>query len=95
MPEQYAKNGTVNIGARTSISFSSLVGRHKKTTLPDPDGGGPLTASVRTYTYDSANRLLTETDALRNVTTIQYDNLGRRCLTRPADGHAYPAEAHI
>jgi RHS repeat-associated protein len=47
------------------------------TTLPDPDGPGPLTAPVTRTGYDSANRKVSMTDPLLRVTQYAYDSLDR------------------
>ncbi|MEQ8786495.1 MAG: Calx-beta domain-containing protein [Pirellulaceae bacterium] len=63
-----------------------VLGRRTSVTLPDPDGtGGPLEAPQTTYTYDLVGNLLTETDALDNVTTYAYDDLYRLVLVTQAD----------
>ncbi|WP_186767835.1 choice-of-anchor D domain-containing protein [Blastopirellula retiformator] len=51
--------------------------RRTSVTQADPDGTGPLTAPVSSTTYDDAGNVLTETDALGNVTSYQYDALNR------------------
>ena len=58
--------------------------RRLSTTLPDPDGAGGQSAPVSSTTYDDAGNVLTQTDALGNVTTYEYDNLNRRIkITSP------------
>ncbi|WP_233198707.1 MULTISPECIES: RHS repeat-associated core domain-containing protein [Pirellulaceae] len=51
--------------------------RRTSVTLPDPDGVGGQSAPVSSTTYDDAGNVLTETDALGNVTTYEYDDLNR------------------
>ncbi|MEW4454588.1 RHS repeat-associated core domain-containing protein [Bremerella sp. JC817] len=51
--------------------------RRTSTTLPDPDGVGGASAPVSSVTYDDAGNVLTETDALGNVTAYEYDALNR------------------
>ncbi|MEW4566205.1 RHS repeat-associated core domain-containing protein [Bremerella sp. JC770] len=75
--------------------------RRLTTTLPDPDGAGGQTAPVSSTTYDDAGNVLTETDALGNVTAYEYDALNRvieitspdpdgaGALTSPVTEYAY------
>jgi RHS repeat-associated protein len=49
----------------------------------DPDGAGPLTSPVTTYTFDAASQLVSTTDPLGRTTTYEYDDLGR--LTKRTD----------
>src|SRR6185312_15347965 len=50
-------------------------------TAPDPDGAGPLSASVTSFGYNAAGERTTVTDGLGNVTTTAYDADGdnKRC----------------
>jgi YD repeat-containing protein len=58
--------------------------RLKKVTEADPDGTGPLTSPVTTYTYNDANELVTVTDPRGFVTTYTYDGLSRlKTVTSP------------
>jgi YD repeat-containing protein len=45
-------------------------------TLPDPDGGGGVTASVTSYTLDRLDRVTRITDALSGQTNFTYDAAG-------------------
>lgn len=60
----------------TSYTYDAR-GRRTGTTLPDPDGTGPLVAPTLSWSFDDANRLSSETDARGSVTSYSYDNLGR------------------
>jgi RHS repeat-associated protein len=60
-------------------------GRSTSTTLPDPDGGGSLTAPVYATTYDNLSRVLTETDPLSQVTTYAYNVPARTTTTTLPD----------
>jgi len=59
--------------------------RLTSTTLPDPDGGGSLTAPVYGTTYDNLSRVLTETDPLSQVTTYAYNVPARTVTTTLPD----------
>ncbi|EAQ79300.1 Calx-beta domain-containing protein [Blastopirellula marina] len=75
--------------------------RRTSVTQADPDGAGPQTAPVSSTTYDDAGNVLTETDALGNVTSYEYDALNRvveitspdpdgaGALTSPVTGYEY------
>ena len=52
---------------------------HKK-SMKDPDMG------YWTYTYDALGQLKSQTDAKKQVTTIEYDQLGRKISETNADG---------
>jgi len=52
-------------------------GELTSTTLPDPDGAGPLTSPVWSFTYDANADKLTQTDPLGRVTSWAYDEMGR------------------
>jgi YD repeat-containing protein len=53
-------------------------------TAPDPDGSGPLTASVTTTAYTIYSQVASTTDALNGVTSFQYDVAGNQIrLTDP------------
>jgi YD repeat-containing protein len=46
-------------------------------TLPDPDGAGPLTSPIWSWTYDADARKLTETDPMNRVSSWAWDKLSR------------------
>lgn len=62
----------------TSIAHDGS-GRVSSITQPDPDGAGPQSAPVTSFTYDTtiASQLVTITDPRSKVTEIDYDFTGR------------------
>lgn len=85
------------LGRVTTYGHDNL-GRQTSITLPDPDGPtNPLTSPVISYTYDAADRLLTSTDPLGNITAYAYDNLDRLLsVTQPdPDGPGGPLTAPV
>ncbi len=76
---------TDELGRQTTYVVSATNGNTTSMTQPDPDGAGPLTAPVTSYTYDTSGNLLTETDPLGNVTTYAYDSLDRVTSETGAD----------
>ena len=70
----------------TTTTAYDAAGQVTSTTLPDPDGAGPLTSSVISYSYDSIGRTTSVTDSLGNVTTYAYDALHR--LTSETDAES-------
>ena len=60
----------------TTVDSYDLRGRLIQETKADPDGGGPQTAPVTSFTYDAAGNLTQMTDARGNVTTNVYDAVG-------------------
>ncbi|MGW4801509.1 DNRLRE domain-containing protein, partial [Nonomuraea sp. NPDC004297] len=71
---------------RTFTSAYDKADRLTSTTAPayTPPGGSPITSTVE-HAYDVAGQLITTTDPLDNVTTYQYDQLGRQVrVTDPA-----------
>lgn len=61
----------------STLSISS--GKLNSVTLPDPDGGGGLSAPVHSYSYDGTTNLLTQwTDALSNDTVYAYNSTSKR-----------------
>ncbi|WP_158265624.1 RHS repeat-associated core domain-containing protein [Blastopirellula marina] len=77
-------SATSTDGAYLSLSYSS--GRLSTATQQDPDGGGPLSAPVRTYTYDGNGRLSTRTGPGTLVTTYTYDSTGRLASVTESGG---------
>lgn len=59
-------------GNTTTSTFNAL-NELTKTTKPDPDGSGPLTASTTTYAYDAAGNKTGETDPDNHTTAYGYD----------------------
>jgi RHS repeat-associated protein len=60
----------------TNYTYDSA-GRLQKETLPDPDGGGPLTSPVIEHTYDQVGNELTMKDARGKIWTKAYDASNR------------------
>ena len=68
----------------SALTYSS--GKLTSVTLPDPDGGGALSAPVYTYGYDATTSLLNSfTDPRSNGTTFAYNSTSKRLsqITRP------------
>ncbi|WP_378526674.1 RHS repeat-associated core domain-containing protein [Nonomuraea angiospora] len=75
---------------RTFTSTFDKAGRVTSVTAPayTPPGGNPITSTVE-HAYDKAGQLISTTDPLDNVTTYDYDQLGRQVRVTnpaPADG---------
>ncbi|NJP98930.1 RHS repeat protein, partial [Nonomuraea sp. FMUSA5-5] len=75
---------------RTVTSVYDKADRLTSTTAPayTPPGGSALTSTVE-HAYDKAGQLISSTDPLGNVTTYDYDQLGRQVRVTdpaPADG---------
>lgn len=66
---------TDELGRVTTYVYDAL-DRLLSKTLPDPDGGGGLSAPVYTYEYDAAGRLAVETDPLGRDTIYTYNARG-------------------
>ncbi len=60
------------LGNQTNFEYN-FYGSVTKQTDPDPDGAGPLQRPITTYNYDSADRMLSKTDALNGTTVYTYD----------------------
>ena len=80
----------------TTRHFYDEAGQRTRTSLPDPDGAGPLPAVEYAMQYDDSGNLSSVTDHLDRVHDYQYDLFGR--MTRwdqpaPAPGEARPYEA--
>ncbi|MFN5297236.1 MAG: Ig-like domain-containing protein, partial [Planctomycetaceae bacterium] len=58
--------------ARKVTSTRDALGRLLTLTRPDPDGTGPLLAPVIRLAWDAANRLVSQTDPLGQVTQYRY-----------------------
>ncbi|MEA5534957.1 RHS repeat-associated core domain-containing protein [Crocosphaera sp. XPORK-15E] len=69
-------------GNRTEFEYDAL-NRLISITEADPDGNGPLTSPITTYTYDADGNLLTTTDPESSIITNEYDVLNR--LTKTTD----------
>ena len=79
----------------TSYDYDKL-GRLETITAPDPDGAGPLSSPLTSYTYDAAGNLESETDPLENVTSYDYDKLGRlETITAPDPDGAGPLSSPL
>lgn len=63
-------------GDRTTFEYNAL-NRLVKTIEADPDGNGPLTSPITTYSYDADGNLISTTDAVGNVNQNTYDKLNR------------------
>ncbi len=71
-----------------TVAYGYTSGRLTSVTLPDPDGAGPLTSPVWTYTYDGNGRLWQEIDPnLKTQVTNLYDpSTGRVSQQTDANG---------
>ena len=81
--KQYAYNGfseptqyTDPTGSITSFAYDTK-GNLTQLTEPDPDGPGPLTSPVFTYTYTPKGFLVSSTDPLNHTTSYSYDSRNR------------------
>ncbi len=72
-------------GKRTEYQYDAM-GQLVKTTTPDPDDGGPLSASVTTSVYDAAGNQTATVDALGRLTEYRYDARNRLTETIHPDG---------
>ena len=63
---------TDELGGVTSFGYD-VMGRLTSLTLPDPDGAGPQSAPVWTYTYCGCGSLTSMIDPLGNTTSYTYD----------------------
>ncbi|MCI0361774.1 MAG: hypothetical protein L0211_25085, partial [Planctomycetaceae bacterium] len=89
--------------SRVTTNEYDALGRLKKITQPDPDGGGPLAVPVTQFGYDAASRQTSVTDPLSNVTSYAYnffdqlttlteaDPDGAGSLTSPVTTYTYNA----
>lgn len=73
------------LGNVTSYTYDKL-GRVLTTTLPDPDGAGPLSAPVSTVAYDTLGQLTSFTGFDGGITTTVYDDLGQVTSVTYSDG---------
>jgi len=98
--DTYDKDGRVltttdEMGNVTTNVYNSR-GELTSTTLPDPDGTGPLTSPVWSFTYDNNGDKLTQTDPLGRVTSWAYDNMGRvSTVTLPDPDGAGPLTSPV
>ncbi|MCI0359337.1 MAG: hypothetical protein L0211_12735 [Planctomycetaceae bacterium] len=88
---QYVYNATTDLltqsidelGRTTDYAYDSL-GRLTLTTLPDPDGVGPLPRPTIAQVWNGNGRMTSETDPLGRVTSYTYAHHGRvTSMTRP------------
>lgn len=63
-------------GNRTTFEYDAL-NRLVKIIEADPDGNGPLTSPITTYSYDADGNLISTIDAVGNVNQNTYDKLNR------------------
>ncbi len=63
--------------ARDDLEYD-LANRQISSTLPDPDGSGPLASPEVSTTYDSFGNVTSTTDALNYTTDFEYDRLNRK-----------------
>jgi RHS repeat-associated protein len=77
-------SATDELGRVTSFTFDNL-DRLTSTTQPDPDGAGPLTAPMTSFTYNAVSDVLTQTDPLGRVASFNYDVLDRLTQTTLPD----------
>lgn len=61
----------------SQFSYDAL-GRKIREIQPDPDGSGPLTRPVTSWTYDADGNLLSLTDPRGSITSYTVDALGRK-----------------
>ncbi|MCR9197400.1 MAG: hypothetical protein NXI04_02035 [Planctomycetaceae bacterium] len=73
------------LGNVTSYTYDKL-GRVLTTTLPDPDGAGPLSAPVSTASYDTLGQLTSFTGFDGGITATVYDELGQVTSVTYPDG---------
>jgi RHS repeat-associated protein len=66
---------TDHLGKQTTYLYDDI-DRRTRTTLPDPDGTGPLTASVTNVVYNRQDKVYSQTDAQGGVTYFTYDDAG-------------------
>jgi YD repeat-containing protein len=71
-------------GATTAFAYDTA-GNLTGVTQPDPDGPGPLTSPVWTYTYTARGLVATATDPLNHTTTNGYDARDRLTQVTYAD----------
>ncbi len=74
-------SSTDELGRVTQYQYDSA-GRLIQQTDPDPDGSGPLSSPVTTYTYDAAGNLASQTDPLGRVTEYGYNDGQQTTTTR-------------
>lgn len=76
---------------RTEYVYDKL-NRLVKTIAPDPDGTGPLTSPITTFTYDAMGNLLSMVDPLLRETKYVYDSRGRLLETIYPNGGVEKSE---
>ncbi len=73
------------LGHRTEFVYDRM-NQLLKTIETDPDGIGPLTSPITTFTYDLDGHQKLVTDARNSATTNDYDIMGRLIKTTDAQG---------
>ena len=96
----YDKDGrvltTTDVMGNVTTNVYNSRGELTSTTLPDPDGAGPLTSPVWSFTYDAGGNKLTQTDPLNRVTSWTCDKLDRvATVTLPDPDGAGPLTAPV
>jgi RHS repeat-associated protein len=66
-----------DLNRSSQFSYDAL-GRKIREIQPDPDGSGPLTRPVTSWTYDADGNLLSLTDPRGFITSYTVDALGRK-----------------
>src|SRR5487761_1695027 len=89
------KTSEVNaLGGTTTWAYANTdVSQLTSMTLPDPDGGGPLTSPVWSYSYNTLGQRYQTTDPLSHVQTTSFDAAGDTLSVLDNLGHG-PAYAY-
>ncbi len=86
------------LGRRTAFEYD-VMNRLVNFTEPDPDGSGPLTAPVSSFTYDAAGNQVSSTDAADQTATVVRNAAGLIAQITNADNestrYAYDAAGNI
>lgn len=82
------RTATIDANRNRTVYEVDVMNRVRRTTLPDPDGNGPLTATLTQYAYDAAGNRISTTDALGNVNFEEHDARNRvvRSIGTDPDG---------
>src|SRR5487761_1699134 len=75
------------LGTTTWAYANTDVSQVTSMTLPDPDGSGPLTSPVWTYSYDTLGRKYQTTDPMSHAQTASFDADGRTTSVLDNLGH--------